>query len=131
LAAWLGRRQCRLLNAREHDLFEYFAERLRLGASTRSVARAQSGLRAFYRYQLREGLIARDPSTALTSPKLGRYLPRTLSETEIVRLIVASCGADRLGLRDRAMLELVYAGGLRVSELVNLRLDDLNLRQGV
>lgn len=131
LRDWLGHHGRELLTAGESDLFSYLAERLRAGASSRSVARALSAMRAFYRLQLRQGIRGDDPSAALNSPKLGRSLPRSLGESDVTALIAQIQGEEPLALRDRAMLELVYACGLRVSELVGLRIDQLNLRQNV
>src|SRR5699024_9397905 len=82
------------------------------GASARSVARALSSLRQFYRYRVREGLNAADPSTLVDSPVQGRRLPDTLSEAEVEGLLAAPDTQDVLGLRARAMLELMYAAGL-------------------
>ena len=90
-----------------------------------------SSLRAFYAQQLRRGEIARDPAAALASPKLGRSLPKALSESQIEALLLAPDLATPMGLRDRAMIELMYATGLRVSELVGLPALAVNLRQGV
>jgi integrase/recombinase XerD len=80
---------------------------------------------------LRQQLIADDPTRDVAMPKIGRPLPKSLSEADVERLLSAPDSEDTLGLRDRCMLEVLYATGLRVSELVGLRLDQLNLRQGV
>ena len=92
-----------------------------------SVARKLSGVRAFLRYLHREGLITGDPSAAAVAPKLDRTVPRHLSETEMARLLETPDAATPLGRRDRAMLELFYAAGLRLSELVGLDLEDVHL----
>jgi integrase/recombinase XerC len=92
-----------------------------------SVARKLSGVRTFLRFLVREGLLVRDPSGAATAPKLDRKVPRHLSEGDMTRLLETPDGATPLGRRDRAMLELFYASGLRLSELVGLDLDDLHL----
>lgn len=101
------------------------------GASARSVARALSSLRQFYRYRVREGMATEDPTALVDSPVQGRRLPDTLAETDVEALFDAPDTQDDLGLRDRAMLELMYAAGLRVSELVRARYEQVNLRQGV
>jgi len=88
-------------------------------------------LRRFYRFLLREGLIADDPSALLESPRLGRPLPKALTEELVEKLLAAPHCDNPLGLRDRAMLETLYATGLRVSELVLLGLSQLNLQAGV
>lgn len=101
------------------------------GTSARSIARALSSLRQFYRYRVREGLTKVDPTALIDSPVQGKRLPTTLSEADVEALLAAPDVDDMLGLRDRAMLELMYAAGLRVSELVQARYEQVNLRQGV
>jgi integrase/recombinase XerD len=112
-------------------LFDYLAWRTRSGYSPRSNARLLSTLRAFFALQVRRGVRADDPSALLDPPKLPRSLPKALSEREIEALLATPEIAEPLGLRDRAMLELMYAAGLRVSELVGLPATMVNLRQGV
>ncbi|MFV2090777.1 MAG: site-specific tyrosine recombinase XerD, partial [Pseudomonadales bacterium] len=97
----------------------------------RSSARWLSSVKGFYRQMVRSGRLAVDPAAHLEHPKLGRSLPGTLSETEVQRLLAAPDVNSPLGLRDRAMLELLYASGLRISELVGLKTSSVNLRQGV
>jgi integrase/recombinase XerD len=126
----------------EDDLKAYLAQRLAAGApggsggaaapfGRRSQARFLSSCRRFYRYLVRERLRADDPTARLELPRLGRALPKTLSGEQIERLLAAPDVDDELGLRDRAMLELMYASGLRVSELIALRIAQVNLVQGV
>ncbi len=112
-------------------LFDYFAWRTHGGYSPRSNARLLSTLRAFFALQVRRGVRTDDPSALLDPPKLPRSLPKALSEREIEALLATPDIAEPLGLRDRAMLELMYAAGLRVSELVGLPATMVNLRQGV
>ena len=131
LAGWLEGQGNALLAAGRGDLQGYLAHRLQQGARPRSTARLLSSLRRFYRWSLREGLVTADPSAQIESPRLGRPLPDTLTEADVEALLAAPDLATDLGLRDRAMLELLYATGLRVSELVALRLDQVSLRQGV
>ncbi len=130
-ARWLGKRRRSLLDAREGDVQKYLSERLGQGLKARSSARLGSSLRRFYRYQVREGRLREDPTARLASPRLGRPLPKALSEAEVERLLAAPDTGTPLGLRDRAMLEVLYATGLRVSELVGLVMDQLNLTQGL
>lgn len=92
-----------------------------------SVARKLSGVRAFLRYLVRDGLLTHDPSGAAVAPKLDRKVPRHLSEADMTTLLETPDAATPLGRRDRAMLELFYASGLRLSELVGLDLDDVHL----
>ncbi len=131
LARWLHPRGTPLLAVQRQDLFDYLAERSARQYASRSNARLLSSLRAFYSQQLRIGAIDQDPTALLDSPKLGRSLPKALSESEVEALIKASDIDTPAGLRDRAMVELMYAAGLRVSELVNLPSAAVNLRQGV
>jgi integrase/recombinase XerD len=131
LARWLVARGTSLERADRGALFDYFAERTRLGYAPRSNARLLSALRAFYAQLLRRGAITTDPAALLEAPKLGRSLPKALSESQVEALLAAPEVDDPAGLRDRAMLELMYATGLRVSELVSLPAAGLNLRQGV
>lgn len=105
----------------------FVAELNKADQARASVARKLSGLRTFLRFLVREGSLARDPSGTATAPKLDRKVPRHLSEGDMTRLLETPDGATPLGRRDRAMLELFYASGLRLSELVGLDLDDLHL----
>ncbi len=117
--------------ASRDDLTSFLASYVDRGARPRTTARLLSSFRRFYRYLLREGLIAEDPTATLDSPKLGRPLPKSLSEAQIEQLLAAPDVATPLGLRDRAMLETLYATGLRVSELVGLTIAQANLQSGV
>jgi integrase/recombinase XerD len=112
-------------------LFDYLAWRSRHGWSPRSNARLLSALRAFFADAVRRGERSDDPSALLDPPKLPRLLPKALAESQIDALLASPDVETPLGLRDRAMLELMYAAGLRVSELVNLPANAVNLRQGV
>jgi len=120
-----------LLALRRGDLLGFLADRHSKGLSTRSVARLLSSLRQFYRHQLREGRITADPTALIESPKLGRPLPHSLNEKEVEALLDAPDPRTAGGLRDRAMLEFLYATGLRVSELVSLELGQVNRSLGV
>ena len=131
LARWRHARGGGLLELRRQDLFDYLAERATLGYAARSNARLLSTLRAFYALQLRLGAIREDPTALIEAPKLGRSLPKALAEGEVEALLQAADPATPGGLRDRAMIELMYAAGLRVSELVSLPSLAVNLRQGV
>lgn len=124
-------RERSLVEADRAILLLFLAEAMQQGAASRSVARRLSSLRRFYRYLLREGLIAADPTLLLDAPKIGRALPKSLGEAEVERLLAAPDPTTALGLRDQAMFELLYATGLRVSELVAMRLDQIALDSGV
>ena len=120
-----------LAGADQAVLFDYLGWRARDGYSARSNARLLSALRAFFGHALRRVLRRDDPTALLEPPKLPRSLPKALSESQIDALLAAPDVAVPAGLRDRAMLELMYACGLRVSELVAMPATAVNLRQGV
>jgi integrase/recombinase XerD len=120
-----------LVNAGRADVMDYIAWRVEGGAKPRSTARQLSSFRRFYRYLLREGLISDDPTANIAMPKIGRALPQSLTEEEVDSLLAAPNVTEPLGHRDRAMLEVLYATGVRVSELINLKMSQINLNQGV
>jgi len=131
-ADWLkAQRQKNLGEVQREDIEAYLALKFRQHASSRSSARLLSSLRKFYLWLLRLGQIDHDPCALIQSPRLGKPLPHTLTERDVENLLAAPETGEPLGQRDRAMLELLYATGLRVTELVSLRLDQLNLRLGV
>jgi integrase/recombinase XerD len=130
-AGWLAARRGTLLGATREDLFRYLQARNRAGVGARTNARELTALRRFYGEQVRRSEGFEDPTLLLHSPKLPRTLPKALAEREVEALLEAPDPGKPIGLRDRAMLELMYATGLRVSELVTLPLSGLNLRQGV
>ncbi|MCK9237595.1 MAG: site-specific tyrosine recombinase XerD [Thiopseudomonas sp.] len=128
---WLTEQELALLQVQRSHVLEYLAWRLQEGYRARSTARFISTLRRFYQYLLEQRLISEDPSVLVDLPKLGRSLPGSLSEAEVDALLDAPDTETPLGMRDRTMLEVLYATGLRVSELVGLSLDEVSLRQGV
>lgn len=131
-AAWLQKERTQDLDAAvSGDIEAYLAWRFARRSQPRSAARYSSALKRFYRYLLRENLIASDPTLNLDRPKLPRALPKSLTEADVERLLASADADTPLGLRDRAMLETLYATGLRVSELVGLKLTALNLNDGV
>jgi len=130
--AWLNKQSGHsLADASRADLLSYLAYQVKLGRKPRTSARILSCLRQFYQHLLRENIITTDPSLQLESPSLGRPLPKSLTEEDVEKLLNVTDLAQPEGLRDRAMLELLYATGLRVSELVSLRPDQISLAQGV
>jgi len=131
LARWLAPRGATLEQATRADLFAYLGARAQLGYAARSNARLLSALRAFYARLVRLAARTDDPTALLEPPRLGRSLPKALAESEVEALLQAPDVDTPAGLRDRAMIELMYASGLRVSELVGLPGTALNLRQGV
>jgi integrase/recombinase XerD len=131
-AGWLQKQQGKaLLEAQQADLERYLVVRHAASSAPRSIGRLVASLRRFYRFALREGKIGTDPTLQLDSPKLPRSLPKSLTEDEVLSLLNAPDTAQTLGLRDRAMLETLYATGLRVSELVGLRVSEVSLQEGV
>lgn len=131
-AVWLDRERGRTLDAAvAGDIEAYLAWRFTHRTQPRSAARYTSALKRFYRYLVRENLIAADPTLNLDSPKLPRTLPKSLTEADVERLLASAGDDSAASLRDRAMLETLYATGLRVSELVGLRLTAVNLNDGV
>jgi integrase/recombinase XerD len=130
-ARWLQQRRLDLSNASRAEIQAFLAHRIAKSARPRSTARLLSSLRRFFRYLMREGIRNDDPVALIESPRLDRSLPKSLSETEIESLLAAPDARKPLGLRDRAMLELMYAAGLRVSEIVGLQLDQVNLHRGL
>lgn len=131
LNGWLQARDVELQAVGREVLLDHLAWRMNEGYKARSTARLISGMRGFYRFLLREGIIDADPTLQVDMPQLGRPLPKSLSEADVEALLAAPDLDDPIGLRDRAMLEVLYACGLRVSELVGLTLEQVNLRQGV
>ena len=117
--------------AEKADLLQFIARRVEAGAKPRSTARQLSSFRRFFRYIMREGLRDTDPTADIEMPRIGRSLPKSLTEDEVESLLQAPNTDEPLGHRDRAMLELLYATGLRVTELINLKQSQVNFNQGV
>lgn len=128
-AKWLVARDTALLSATRDDLMDFLSDNALV--PPRTMARRLSTLRRFYRLHMRDGRVADDPTSRIESPRLGRRLPDTLTEAEVDALLDAPDRNDPLGSRDAAMLEVLYATGLRVTELVQLQVSQVNLRQGV
>ncbi|MBU83897.1 site-specific tyrosine recombinase XerD [Alcanivorax sp.] len=131
LAIWLQGQHANLLQCQRYQLLEFLADRHQQGVGARSVARQLSAVKSFYRWLKREGQIEEDPALLIERPKTGRPLPKTLTEADVEALLAAPDVSSPLGLRDRAMLELIYATGLRVTELVTLTQSQINPRQGL
>ena len=120
-----------LHTASRQDLLAYLAERAQQGAHSRTTARLLSSIRRFYQYQIREGYLKSDPSAEIDAPKVAPALPKLLTEDEVDELLNAPDCDKVLGLRDRTMMELLYASGLRVSELISLEMSQINIQQGI
>lgn len=129
---WLADRHgISLVEVARLHILDFLAFRLSKNLKASSTARSLSCLRRFYRYLVREKLVSEDPTLNVDSPKLPKLLPKSLTEEEVEDLLNAPVVDEPLGLRDRAMLEIMYGSGLRVSELVGITFDQLNLEQGV
>ena len=128
---WAQRQAKSIIAIRREEILQYLSYRMGKGLKARSTARCLSCLRALYRYLLREKMLSDDPTLRVENPKLGRPLPETLTEQDVERLLAAPDTNTSMGVRDRTMMEVLYACGLRVSELTNLQLSEINLRQGV
>lgn len=129
---WLTRAGGHLPDAGPGEVQQFLADRtLRQGVAARSLARQLSALKRYYRWLLRQGRRTDDPTVNIEAPRLPRLLPKSLTEADVEALLAAPDVEAVLGLRDRAMLELLYACGLRVSELVGLPLDAVSLDMGV
>jgi integrase/recombinase XerD len=131
-ADWLTEQDGRLAEADAGAIQRFLADRtLRQGVAARSLARQLSALKRYFRWLLRQGQRKDDPTLNIEAPRLPRALPKSLTEADVEALLLAPDTNDPLGLRDRAMLEVLYACGLRVSELVDLPLMAVGLNEGV
>ncbi len=130
-SSWLQQSDTDLVAATREHILKYQGVRMREGRKARSEARLLSTLRRFYRYLCREEIRDSDPTAKIESPRLGKPLPSSLTEDEVERLLEQPDVYMPLGLRDRTMLEVLYATGLRVSELVSLTFEQINMRQGL
>ncbi|KQT33251.1 site-specific tyrosine recombinase XerD [Methylophilus sp. Leaf414] len=129
-AEWVSKRTLTLWEVQSHQVQEYLAHRFPL-VKVRSINRLIATLRRFYRYALLANLIKQDPTLHIEAPKMPRQLPKTMSESQVEDLLHAPDVNTPLGIRDRAMLELLYASGLRVSELVNVSVAEISTQDGV
>lgn len=129
-STWLTSQQKYLLHAKQADIQHYLAFKFP-SSKPRSIGRLIASMRRFYRYALRESLIQTDPTLQIESPKLPRSLPKSLNEEEVTDLLNAPDINEPIGMRDRAMLELLYASGLRVSELVTVKVNEVSTQDGV
>ena len=128
-AKWLSDKS--MLDVDKGDLSRFLAARYAAGIGNRSTARILSSLRRFYGYYIRENSLIIDPTLLIESPHIGRPLPISLSELDVELLLNAPEVTNTNGFRDKTMLEVLYATGLRVSELVGLKFEQINFRQGV
>jgi len=132
LSRWMDSRDgTHIATAERADLLAFIGERAEKGARPRSTARQLSSFRRFFRFLVREGRLDDDPTSNIQMPKIGRTLPKTLTESQVEDLLNAPNTDEALGFRDRTMLEVLYATGLRVTELINLKISQVNVNQGV
>jgi integrase/recombinase XerD len=131
LQAWAATSETRIEKLERRDLREWIARMSREGLAPTSVARAVSAARGFYRFLMLDGHLKRNPAEDLDTPQRMTYLPRYLGEDEIARLLEAPNIKTDEGIRDRTMLELMYASGLRVSEVCGLQAGDVDIRAGL
>jgi len=129
-ADWLQKKSLSLAEVQQAEIQQYLAVKFPQ-SKPRSISRLIASLRRFYRYALRENKVDVDPTLQIDSPKLPRSLPKSLTEEDVEALLAAPDINQPLGLRDRAMLEILYASGLRVSELVGLKGTEVSLNEGV
>jgi integrase/recombinase XerD len=129
-ALWITEQNKQLLAVEQADVQQYLAVKFP-HSKPRSISRLVASLRRFYRYLIRENKISLDPTIQIQSPKLPRSLPKSLSEDEVLALLNSPNVDEPIGLRDRAMLELLYACGLRVTELVGVKVTEVSLSDGV
>lgn len=127
---WLSSQKIQLMDANQANIQQYLSVKFPQ-SKPRSIGRLIASLRRYYRYCLRENLIKADPTLQIESPKLPRSLPKSLNEQEVEDLLNAPDVNQPIGLRDRAMLELLYASGLRVSELVTVNVNEVSTQDGV
>lgn len=135
-AEFLEQENGTLMGARQEDVSGWMRDKREKGVESRSIARKLSCLRGFYKWLLMDKRVMRDPTVNIESPSSWKVLPKSLAESEVVEMLSSTkvradaADATALALRDHAMLELLYAGGLRVGEIVSLRQEDLNLDAG-
>lgn len=128
---WLQKQGKTLTNSAPSDIQQYLAERYSKQYSSRSTARFLSSARKFYRYLLQSNQIKVDPTQQIESPKIQPPVPKSLSEDEVDNLLSQPDLDTALGLRDKAMLELLYSSGLRITELISVEMNQIGFQQGV
>ena len=130
-SSWLEKNNLTYIKVSKRDILSYLAFLFQKGLGSKTVARKLSSLKSFFRYLVFTSIITSDPSSEVETPKLLKSIPKSISETEVEALLAAPDEKTDIGLRDKTMIETLYSCGLRISELINLELLNLNLRQGV
>ncbi len=128
---WLEKNNLSYLKTSKKEILSYLSFLFQKGLGSKTVARKLSSLKSFFRYLVFKSIISNDPSSEVETPKLLKSIPKSISEKEVEALLAAPDEKTDIGLRDKTMIETLYSCGLRISELTNLELLNLNLRQGV
>ncbi len=130
-SSWLEKNKLSYINTSKKEILSYLSFLFQKGLGSKTVARKLSSLKSFFRYLVFKSIIPNDPSSEVETPKLLKSIPKSISEKEVEALLAAPDEKTDIGLRDKTMIETLYSCGLRISELTNLELLNLNLRQGV
>ena len=130
-STWLEKNNLSYIKTSKKEILSYLSFLFQKGLGSKTVARKLSSLKSFFRYLVFESIISNDPSSEVETPKLLKSIPKSISEKEVEALLAAPDEKTDIGLRDKTMIETLYSCGLRISELTNLELLNLNLRQGV
>ena len=130
-SSWLEKNNLSYIKTSKREILSYLSFLFQKGLGSKTVARKLSSLKSFFRYLVFKSIIPNDPSSEVETPKLLKSIPKSISEREVEALLAAPDEKTDIGLRDKTMIETLYSCGLRISELTNLELLNLNLRQGV
>lgn len=130
-SSWLEKNNLSYIKTSKKEILSYLSFLFQKGLGSKTVARKLSSLKSFFRYLVFKSIIPNDPSSEVETPKLLKSIPKSISEKEVEALLAAPNEKTDIGLRDKTMIETLYSCGLRISELTNLELLNLNLRQGV
>ena len=130
-SSWLKKNNLTYIKTSKKEILSYLSFLFQKGLGSKTVARKLSSLKSFFRYLVFKSIISIDPSSDVETPKLLKSIPKSISEKEVETLLAAPDAKTDIGLRDKTMIETLYSCGLRISELINLELLNLNLRQGV
>ena len=130
-SSWLEKNNLSYIKTSKKEILSYLSFLFQRGLGSKTVARKLSSLKSFFRYLVFKSIISNDPSSEVETPKLLKSIPKSISEKEVEALLAAPDEKTDIGLRDKTMIETLYSCGLRISELTNLELLNLNLRQGV
>ncbi len=128
--SWLNKKGIEVQKVGKQELLDFISYSVEQGLKPTTINRRLAGIRQFYRFLVNEELVTKDPTKDIAFPRRGHYLPNVLSLSEVTRLLNAPNTSTPKGIRDRAMLELLYATGLRVSEIIGLKLNNVNLDTG-